>query len=172
MYRKLSVFFLVICLINTVLGQEFRPCPKFNENIAWNSLESYRNQNDTAKVLLRWLCQTPFSDQVVERSKASLFVMQWAAGHPDFKFRIEEDLCLTQNLYTEELYLAYLFGNIQFQWKKESFQSQPLAGLEVVAELSSFSKVYSKNKFIHELQKAARKNELSDFYTKYCNYNH
>ena len=172
MFLKLKCGIILLFIVQSIFGQEFRDCPKFNEHIHWRSEETYRQQNDTARALLRWLCQTPFSDQVVVRSKASLFVMEWVAGHPDYTFKVEEEYCLGTRLFTEELYLAYLFGNIQSQLKKESFQSQPEAGLEVVAELSSFSKAYSKDRFIHELQKASRKNELSEFYMKYCNYKH
>jgi hypothetical protein len=172
MSLKLKFGILFIFFVQGLFGQEFRVCPKFNAYIEWKSPVTYREQNDTARALLRWLCQTPFSDQVVERSKASLFVMQWAAGHPDYTFKVDEEFCFGPKLYTEELYLAYLFGNMQSQLKKGSFQSQPEAGLEVVAELSSFSKVYSKDRFIHELQKASRKKELSEFYLKYCNYKH
>jgi len=172
MSLKFNLYILLSFFAQSMFGQEFRVCPKFNEHIQWKSEETYRQQNDTARAVLRWLCQTPFSDQVVERSKASLFVMEWVAGHPDYKFKVDEEFCFGNRLFTEELYLAYLFGNIQSQLKKELFQSQPEAGLEVVAELSSFSKVYSKDRFIHELQKASRKKELSDFYLKYCNYKH
>lgn len=169
MFSRLIFFVCFLFFVHHVVGQEFRVCPKFNEKLQWNSFEIYRNQNDTARAVLRWLCQTPFSDQVIVRSKASLFVMEWAAGHPDYKFIINEEQCFGSKFFTEELYLAYLFGNIQSQLKKSDFHSQPIDGLEVVAELSSYSKVYSKDKFIHELQRAAKKRELPKFFMKYCN---
>ncbi|MFM7769362.1 MAG: hypothetical protein ACKO8Q_02265, partial [Bacteroidota bacterium] len=79
MCKRLICISLIVWLGLKCVAQEFRPCPSFNKTIRWQP-EVYKAQNDTAKAVLNWLCQTPFSDQSVLRADASLYVMQWISG--------------------------------------------------------------------------------------------
>jgi hypothetical protein len=157
----LSLFFMPLSL----LAQEYRKCPSFNRDEKWDSQESFvKNQKDV-QLLLEWLCSTPPSEQLVERSAAGIFVMEWVTKNPSLRVNVEIGV-YSNYLFNEDLMLGYLFGNILYEQKHEGKvkpNMQRVEGLKSLLFLVEHSEMYSKNRVFKSLLRANRKGELNKF---------
>jgi hypothetical protein len=157
----LSIFFLPFSL----LAQEYRKCPSFNKEENWESQESFvKNQKDVQN-LLEWLCSTPPSEQLVERSAAGIFVMEWVTKNPSIRVNVEIGP-YSHYLFNEDLMLGYLFGSISYALKHEDkmkSENQRVAGLKSLLFIVEHSENYSKNKIFRSLLRASRRGELVNF---------
>jgi len=157
----LSLFFLPLSL----LAQEYRKCPTFNKEEKWDSQESFvKNQKDVQS-LLEWLCSAPPSEQLVERSAAGIFVMEWVTKNPNLTVNVEIGPYSTY-LFSEDLMLGYLFGSISYALKHEEKikpENQRVAGLKSLLFIVEHSETYSKNKIFRSLVRANRRGELVNF---------
>ena len=115
--------------------------------------------------LLEWLVSTPPTEQLIERSAASIFVMEWVTKHPALRVNVEVGP-YNDYLISEDLMLGYLFGNILYALKHEGkikSESQRMAGLKSLLFLVEHSEAYSKNKVFKSLLRANRRGELNEF---------
>lgn len=157
----LILFFLPMC----VFAQEYRKCPSFNSNETWENPESFETNKELIQDLIEWLLATPPSEQLVERSAASIFVMGWVTKNPNVLVNVAVGP-YEEFLFTEDLLLAYLFGNINYSLKhqgREKPEAQRMAGLKSLLFVIEHSEAYSKNKIFKPLLKASRKGELNEF---------
>lgn len=159
-------FFLIILLIPFGLfAQEFRRCPSFDANETWESSESFVKNAEIIQDLMDWLINTPPSEQLVERSAANIFVMEWVTKNPNIQVQVEVGP-YSEFLYTEDLLLAYLYGNINYKLKhegKEKPEPQRVSGLKALVFVIEHSEAYSDNKIFKHLLRAYRKGELIEF---------
>lgn len=161
---KLSILILFVLPLS-LMAQEYRKCPSFNTEEKWENLDSFEKNRRNIEDLLGWLISTPPTEQLIERSSASIFVMEWVTKNPNFLVNVEVGP-YNDYLITEDLMLSYLFGNINYALKHEGKikqEAQRLAGLKSLLFLIEHSESYSKNKIFKSLLRANRKGELQEF---------
>jgi hypothetical protein len=157
----LILFFLPFSL----MAQEYRKCPTFNLEEKWERAESFEENRKKIEDLIEWLISTPPTEQLSERSAASIFVMEWVTKNPSLLVNVEVGP-YNDYLVTEDLMLAYLFGNINYALKHEGKvkqEVQRIAGLKSLLFLIEHSESYSKNKVFKSVLRASRKGELNEF---------
>lgn len=161
---KKTILILFI-LPMAMIAQEYRKCPSFNTEERWVNIESFAENRKNIENLIEWLISTPPTEQLVERSAASIFVMEWVTKNPNLLVNIEVGP-YNDYLITEDLMLAYLFGNINYALKHEGKvkqEVQRIAGLKALLFLIEHSESYSKNKVFKTLLRANRKGQLNEF---------
>jgi hypothetical protein len=161
--KRIMLFFLLMPF--ALWSQEFRKCPSFSLNENWEEVSAFEANEKTIVNLLEWLVSTPPTEQLLERSAASIFVMEWVTKHPVLHVNVEVGP-YNDYLISEDLMLGYLFGNILYALKhqgKIKFEAQRIAGLKALLFLVEHSESYSKNKVFKPLLRANRKGELSEF---------
>lgn len=160
-----KVILILFILPFTSMAQEYRKCPSFNSEERWESIESFAEHRKNVENLIEWLISTPPTEQLVERSAASIFVMEWVTKNPNLLVNVEVGP-YSDYLITEDLMLAYLFGNINYALKHEGKvkqEVQRIAGLKALLFLIEHSESYSKNKVFKSLLRANRKGQLNEF---------
>jgi hypothetical protein len=166
--KRITLFFLLMPI--TLWSQEFRKCPSFNAKENWQEASSFEANEKTVVNLLEWLVSTPPTEQLIERSAASIFVMEWVTKHPALRVNVEVGP-YNDYLISEDLMLGYLFGNILYALKHEGkikSESQRMAGLKSLLFLVEHSEAYSKNKVFKSLLRANRRGELNEFDKEMC----
>ncbi len=161
--KRLTLFFLLMPI--ALWSQEFRKCPSFNAKANWQEASSFEANEKTVLNLLEWLVSTPPTEQLIERSAASIFVMEWVTKHPILVINVEVGP-YNDYLISEDLMLGYLFGNILYAMKHEGkikIDAQRMAGLKSLLFLVEHSESYSKNKVFKSLLRANRRGELNEF---------
>lgn len=161
---KTAILILFI-LPMTLFAQEYRKCPSFNAEEHWERPESFAENRKNIEDLVEWLISTPPTEQLIERSAASIFVMEWVTKNPNLILNVEVGP-YNDYLITEDLMLAYLFGSINYALKHEGRvkqEPQRIAGLKALLFLIEHSESYSKNKVFRSLLRASRKGELNEF---------
>jgi len=146
-------------------AQEYRKCPKFNADEHWEKAESFAANRENIEELVEWLIATPPTEQLIERSAASIFVMEWVTKNPNLLVNVEVGP-YTDYLITEDLMLAYLFGNINYVLKHEGKvrkEAQRVSGLKALLFMIEHSESYSRNKVFKSLLRANRKGQLNEF---------
>lgn len=160
-----KVILILFILPFSSMAQEYRKCPSFNSEERWESIESFAEHRKNVENLIEWLISTPPTEQLVERSAASIFVMEWVTKNPNLFVNVEVGP-YSDYLITEDLMLAYLFGNINYALKHEGKvkqEVQRVAGLKALLFLIEHSESYSKNKVFKSLLRANRKGQLNEF---------
>lgn len=160
-----KVILILFILPFSSMAQEYRKCPSFNSEESWESIESFAEHRKNVENLIEWLISTPPTEQLVERSAASIFVMEWVTKNPNLFVNVEVGP-YNDYLITEDLMLAYLFGNINYALKHEGKvkqEVQRVAGLKALLFLIEHSESYSKNKVFKSLLRANRKGQLNEF---------
>ena len=161
---KLSILILFVLPLS-LMAQEYRKCPSFNIEEKWENLDSFEKNRNSIEDLLGWLVSTPPTEQLIERSAASIFVMDWVTKNPNLLVNVEVGP-YNDYLISEDLMLAYLFGNINYALKHEGKvkqEAQRVAGLKSLLFLIEHSESYSKNKIFKSLLRANRKGVLQEF---------
>ena len=146
-------------------SQEFRKCPGFNLEEKWEDEKAFADNEKVVVDLLEWLTTTPPTEQLIERSAASIFVMEWIPSHPVLRVNVEVGP-YSEYLITEDLTLGYLFGNVLYALRHEAKgkpELQRVAGLKSLLFLIEHSESYSKNRVFKSLLRASRKGELNEF---------
>jgi hypothetical protein len=160
-----KIILILFAVPFSLMAQEYRKCPSFNSGVDWEIPDAFiQNQKDVQN-LLEWLCSTPPSEQLVERSAASIFVMEWVTKNPFLFVRVDIGP-YNDFLFTEDLMLGYLFGNINYVMKHEGKvkpDAQRVAGLKSLLFIVEHSEAYSKNRIFKSLLRANRKGELNEF---------
>lgn len=149
----------------SLMAQEYRKCPSFNTEEKWENLDSFEKNRKNVEDLLGWLVSTPPTEQLIERSAASIFVMEWATKNPNLRVNVEVGP-YNDYLITEDLMLSYLFGSINYALKHEGKikqDAQRVAGLKSLLFIIEHSESYSKNKIFKSLLRANRKGDLQEF---------
>lgn len=159
-------FILILFVLPVSLfAQEYRKCPPFNKDEKWEEDSSFQLNRKSVEDLLEWLIAVPPSEQLIERSAASIFVMEWVTKNPTLFVNIEVGP-YNEYLISEDLMLAYLFGNIHYALKHEGKikqEAQRVAGLKALVFVIDHSEAYSKNKVFKQLLRASRKSNLLEF---------
>jgi len=161
--KRIMLFFLLMPF--ALWSQEFRKCPSFSLNENWEEVSAFEANEKTIVNLLEWLVSTPPTEQLLERSAASIFVMEWVTKHPVLHVNVEVGP-YNDYLISEDLMLGYLFGNILYALKHEGkikIEAQRIAGLKSLLFLVERSESYSKNKVFKPLLRANRKGALNEF---------
>ena len=161
---KKTILMLFILPFST-MAQEYRKCPPFNPSENWEAKESFMNNQKDVQNLLEWLISVPPTEQLIERSDASIFVMEWVTKNPSCVVNVEVGP-YNEYFLSEDLMLAYLFGNINYALRHEGRvkqEMQRIAGLKSLLFLIEHSELYSKNKIFKSLLRASRKGELNEF---------
>jgi len=161
--KNITWFFLLLPVV--LLSQEFRKCPSFDANENWLELKAFQANEKTVLNLLEWLVSTPPTEQLIERSSASIFAMEWVTKHPTLVVNVEVGP-YNDYFISEDLMLGYLFGNILYSLKHEGKikpEAQRIAGLKSLLFLVEHSESYSKNRVFKSLLRADRKGELLEF---------
>jgi hypothetical protein len=156
---------MLLFLPFTLWSQEFRKCPSFNSEERWEDPKAFAENERVVLSLLEWLTSIPPTEQLIERSAASIFVMEWVTKHPILKVIVEVGP-YEEFLISEDLTLSYLFGNILYALKHEGkikTDVQRIAGLKSLLFIVERSESYSKNKVFKPLLRANRKGELNEF---------
>lgn len=160
-----KIILILFILPISLMAQEYRKCPSLNTEERWESLESFAENRKNVENLIEWLISTPPTEQLIERSAASIFVMEWVTKNPKLLVNVEVGP-YNDYLITEDLMLAYLFGSINYALKHEGRvkqEAQRIAGLKALLFLIEHSESYSKNKVFKSLLRANRKGELNEF---------
>jgi hypothetical protein len=160
-----KIFLILFVLPFSILAQEYRKCPSFHAEEKWEKVESFEENRKIVEDLIGWLIATPPAEQLIERSAASIFVMEWVTKNPNMLVNVEVGP-YNDYLITEDLMLAFLFGNINYALKHEGKikqEAQRIAGLKSLLFLIEHSESYSKNKIFKQLLRANRKGELNEF---------
>jgi hypothetical protein len=145
--------------------QEYRKCPNFNLEENWENSDSFVKNEKVIWNLLEWLNSTPPSEQLLERSAAGIFVMNWVTKNPNLLLQVEVGP-YNDYLFNEDLMLGYLFGCIHYALKhteNAKSEAKRLAGLKSLLLIVEHSESYSKNKIFKALLRANRKGELAEF---------
>jgi hypothetical protein len=162
----MRVFILILLFLPfSTWAQEFRKCPIFNSEEKWENEEAFLTNEKDVLNLLEWLMNTPPSEQLIERSAAGIFVMEWVTKNPNLSIQVEIGP-YNEYLFNEDLMLGYLFGNIHYALKHaEKFKPelQRLAGLKSLLFIVEHSESYSRNKIFKSLLRANRKGTLIEF---------
>ena len=159
------LIFLLLFLPLTLWSQEFRKCPSFNAEERWEDPKAFYENEKVVLSLLEWLTSIPPTEQLIERSAASIYVMEWVTKHPMLRVNVEVGP-YEEFLISEDLTLSYLFGSILYALKHEGkikTEAQRIAGLKSLLFLVERSESYSKNKVFKPLLRANRKGELNEF---------
>lgn len=160
-----QLIFLLCFMPLTLWSQEYRKCPSFNSEEKWEKLEAFAENEKVVLNLLEWLTSTPPTEQLIERSSASIFVMEWVTKNPNFKVNVEVGP-YSEFLFTEDLMLGYLFGNVLYALRLEGKgkpEAQRLSGLKSLLFLIEHSEVSSKDRVFKPLLRANRRDELNEF---------
>ena len=161
--KRLILLFLFLPL--PLWSQEFRKCPSFNSEERWEEQKVFFENEKVVLSLLEWLTSIPPTEQLIERSAASIYVMEWVTKHPVLTVNVEVGP-YDEFLISEDLTLSYLFGNILYVLKhdgKIKADAQRIAGLKSLLYIVERSESYSKNKVFKPLLRANRKGELTEF---------
>jgi len=159
------LIFLLCFMPLTLWSQEYRKCPSFNTEEKWGNLDAFAENEKVVLNLLEWLTSTPPTEQLIERSAASIFVMEWVTKNPNFKVKVEVGP-YSEYLFTEDLMLGYLFGNVLYALRHEGKgkpEAQRLSGLKSLLFLIEHSEVSSKDRVFKPLLRANRRDELNEF---------
>lgn len=160
-----KIILILFILPFSLMAQEYRKCPSFNADENWETVESFVQNRKNVEELVGWLISTPPTEQLIERSAASIFVMEWVTKNPNLIVNVEVGP-YNDYLINEDLMLAYLFGNINYALKHEGKvkqEVQRVAGLKALLFLIEHSESYSKNKVFKSLLRANRKGQLNEF---------
>ena len=160
-----SLMFLLLFAPMTIWSQEYRKCPSFNAAEKWEDPNSFAENEKTVLSLLEWLTSTPPTEQLIERSGAGIYVMEWVTKHPAVKINVEVGP-YSEYLISEDLTLGYLFGNVLYALRHEGkvkTEAQRIAGLKSLLFLVEHSETYSKNRVFKQLLRANRRGELNEF---------
>lgn len=167
---KWCVFIALLLSVNTSnkLSAQTRSCPELPEYYEWNTASDYQASHDLVKKTLKWLCNTPLGEDILKRSQANAFVMEWLAGTPEFTVNID-----TQYLpfLEEHPDLLYPFIHAVSYYKMDHPEETKelklyLRGYKTIANLASQSKEYSKSPALRPLLKASKKNTIEDYVKK------
>ena len=160
-----KLIFLLSFMPLTLWSQEYRKCPSFNSEEKWENLDAFAENEKVVLNLLEWLTSTPPTEQLIERSRANIFVMEWVTKNPNFKVNVEVGP-YSEYLFTEDLMLGYLFGNILYALRHEGkgkLESQRISGLKSLLFLIEHSEASSKDRVFKRLLRANRRDELNEF---------
>lgn len=160
-----KIILILFILPFSLMAQEYRKCPSFNADEHWETVETFVQNRKNVEELVGWLISTPPTEQLIERSAASIFVMEWVTKNPNLIVNVEVGP-YNDYLINEDLMLAYLFGNINYALKHEGKvkqEVQRVAGLKALLFLIEHSESYSKNKAFKSLLRANRKGQLNEF---------
>jgi len=160
-----KIILILFILPFSPMAQEYRKCPLFNAEENWEKKESFEENRKIIEDLVEWLIATPPTEQLIERSEASIFVMEWVTKNPNLLVNVEVGP-YNDFLITEDLMLAYLFGNVNYAFKHEGKmkqEAQRVAGIKSLLFIIEHSESYSKNKIFKPLLRANRKGELNEF---------
>ena len=160
-----QLIFLLCFMPLTFWSQEYRKCPSFNSEEKWEKLEAFAENEKVVLNLLEWLTSIPPTEQLIDRSSANIFVMEWVTKNPNFKVNVEVGP-YSEFLFTEDLMLGYLFGNVLYALRHEGKgkpEAQRLSGLKSLLFLIEHSEVSSKDRVFKPLLRANRRDELNEF---------
>lgn len=158
-----SSFIFIILVFRFVHGYA-QPvgCPRLPDKYEWKTAREYKRDEDLVLRTLQWLNSTPMNEQLVVRSKANLFVMQWICGSPSLKMVIETG---SLPFYEEfpDLLFPYIHGVAQCNLTKNKScdeQKATINGFNTVAFMIQHDDVLKKNKSLQGLLKASKKGKM------------
>jgi hypothetical protein len=143
-------------------------CPEVPKNYQWNTPESYRKDEEQVKKVLKWLTFAPLQIDLVTRSEANLFVLQWLSGTPDYMVDIDTEK-LPFMASHPELLDSFIHGVALAYLNKGSEVDVLLAyssGFQSVAQVALQSKMMSKSRTLKPLLRAASRQQVKAYTQK------
>jgi hypothetical protein len=136
--------------------------PKENK---WKSASAYKKETESIKRALRWLCCCPLQSEIVLRSQANAYVLEWLAGTPTISLNIETKYLTFLEEYPELLF-TFLHGAMLYcleQPKQNDASLVYLHGYETVIRLSKSDKVIWRSETMKHLRRLMKKKELQGY---------
>lgn len=155
---------IILFIPKSDFGQPGR-CPELPDKYQWKNAEDYSKDKELVKKTLNWLCQTPLSEDLRNRTLANAFVLEWLAGTPELTLNIRTGVLKFPDEHPE-LLLTFMHGMAYYSLlhpKDESELKRYEAGIKTVVDLAEQSKELSKLSRIKELEKMIKKGKLNAY---------
>ena len=164
MVTRTIITTLLILLYLTDAAQTTN-CPKLPEKYEWKTVREYKRDEELVFKTLQWLNKTPFNEQLLQRSKANLFVMEWICGSPTISIDIKTSELPFYEEYPDLLF-PYIHGIAQCKLKKNpecNEQKAIISGFNAVAFMVSTDPSLNKAKTFRNFIKAYKKDKMANY---------
>jgi len=160
-----TILTTLFSLLHLAVTGQAAICPKLPDKYEWKTVRDYKRDEELVLKTLNWLNSTPMNEQIIQRSKANLFVMEWICGSPTINIRVE-----TSELpfYEEfpDLLFPYIHGMAQCKLKKKSAcdeQKAVISGFKSVGFMVLADESLNKSPTLKQLIKAYKKDKLANY---------
>jgi hypothetical protein len=157
--RVISIILLICCFQGLA---QHTVCPRLPDKSEWKTARDYKRDEDLVLRTLQWLNNTPLNAELVMRSKANLFVMQWICGSPSISIEIRTaDLPFYEEF--PDLLFPYIHGIAQCKLSKNKSCDELKAainGFNTVAFMIRNDDSLKKKKSFQPLLKANKKGKM------------
>ena len=160
--RLRSILSLILLLGCAQCIAQSISCPRLPEKYEWKTARDYKRDEDLVLRTLQWLNKTPLNDELIMRSTANLFVMQWICGSPSLNITIDTSIL---PFYAEfpDLLFPYIHGVAQCRLTKNKSCDELKAtvnGFNTVAFMIRNDDNLKKKKPLQALVKASKKGKM------------
>jgi hypothetical protein len=160
-----TIITTLLFLLHLAVAAQAANCPELPDKYEWKTARDYKRDEELVLKTLNWLNSTPLNEQIIQRSKANLFVMEWICGSPTLNIRVE-----TSELpfYEEfpDLLFPYIHGIAQCKLKKKSAcdeQKAVISGFNSVGFMILSDESLNKAPTLKQLIKAYKKGKLANY---------
>jgi hypothetical protein len=161
--RLSRIIFLLLLFCCTLCSAQTVGCPRLPEKYEWKTARDYKRDEDLVLRTLQWLNKTPLNHELVVRSKANLFVMQWICGSPSLSITIKtSDLPFYEEF--PDLLFPYIHGVAQCWLSKNKGCDElkaAISGFNSVAFMIQSDDSLKKKKSLQTLLKASKKGKMA-----------
>jgi hypothetical protein len=165
--RVSGIILLLLLFCFTLSTAQTAGCPRLPDKYEWKTSRDYKRDEDLVLRTLQWLNKTPLNDDLVMRSKANLFVMQWICGSPSLNITIKtSDLPFYEEF--PDLLFPYIHGVAQCRLSKNKGCDELKAainGFNAVAFMIQSDDSLKKKESLQTLMKASKKGKM-DLYVQ------
>jgi hypothetical protein len=171
--RLISIitFALILCYAHG--NSQTSNCPRLPDKYEWKTARDYKRDEELVLRTLQWLNKTPLNEQLLTRSNANLFVMEWICGSPSVTISIETSVLPFYDLYPD-LIFPYIHGIAQCRLTKNvvcNEQKAIINGFNTVAFMIRSDEILKKSKPLQPLIKAYKKGKMEEYVASLMNKN-
>lgn len=160
---------ILLCLLAVIVSHspcaQGILCPEIPAKYGWEKAEDYFHDREHVKMVLKWLCKTPYGENIQQRSVANAYVMEWLAGTPEITINVSTSVIL--GLEENPDILFSLIHGMALHLMEHPNETDPVKlhtkGLETVAILCNQSKELSGDSRIKPLLKAYRRGRIREY---------
>lgn len=157
---------ILLLLVSTVIAKgQPGQCPKIPESYKWETPEDYMKDRELVKKTLKWLCVTPYSEDIRMRALANAFVLEWLAGTPELTLNVKSEILGFPDEHPQ-LLLTFIHSMALYVLNHPKEQDEIKkyeAGIQTVVDLSMKSKELSKLAKVKEFEKMIRRSKLKKY---------